>query len=356
MRAGSGSSPTHSRESERRQAACRDETKDKLLSSGKRRRAGRRRSIPLILFPPVTGARSRMTHRIELGGKDIVLLLVLTLAWGINWPVMKIGVQDFPPMSFRAICVALGLPVLWLILRVRGQSLVVQRKDWGEMVMLGLTNMALWFVLVIIGVRLLSSGRAAILGYTMPIWTALLGLLLYRERPSLRLGIGIAGAAVAVVLLLASELSAMAGRPLGTVVMLLAALIWAYGTHRMRRRRLSTGVMAITFWSLVIALALCTTLAMLTEHDQWTRAPNTGEWWAIAYNAVIILGISQMIWFRLASILPPVVSGLSVMLIPVIGLFSGMAMLGERPAWQDFAALGFILVAMATVLLPARRS
>ena len=303
-----------------------------------------------ILFPVL------MTHRLDLSGRDLVLLLVLTLAWGINWPVMKIGVQDFPAMTFRAISMAFGLPVLWLILRTQGQSLAVPREHWRELLIIGLTNMALWFVLVILGVRLLSSGRAAILGYTMPIWSAVLGWLLYGERPSRRLGAGIAGAAIAVLLLLGSELSAMTGRPLGTAVMLLAALVWAYGTHRMRRRRLPTGVMVITFWSLVLSLVLCGAFALAVEHDQWRRAPSVSEWWAIGYNAVVILGISQLIWFRLASLLPPVVSGLSVMLIPVIGLFSGMAMLGERPGWQDFAALGFILAAMSTVLLPARRA
>jgi len=49
-----------------------------------------------------------------------------------------------------------------------------------------------------------------------------------------------------------------------------------------------------------------------------------------------------------------VASSLSVMMIPVVGLFSGMLMLGERPGWADFVALGFVLLAMATVLLPAR--
>ena len=60
-------------------------------------------------------------------------------------------------------------------------------------------------------------------------------------------------------------------------------------------------------------------------------------------------------WFRLATILPPVVSSLSVMFIPVIGVFSGMMILGERPAWQDYAALVSILMAIMAVLRPARR-
>ncbi|MCX7202193.1 MAG: DMT family transporter, partial [Burkholderiales bacterium] len=82
--------------------------------------------------------------------------------------------------------------------------------------------------------------------------------------------------------------------------------------------------------------------------------PNAQEWWAIAYNIVLVFGVCQLLWFRLASILPPVASSLSVMMIPVVGLFSGMIMLGERPTWADYAALAFVLFAMFTVLLPAR--
>jgi threonine/homoserine efflux transporter RhtA len=56
----------------------------------------------------------------------------------------------------------------------------------------------------------------------------------------------------------------------------------------------------------------------------------------------------------LARKLPPAASGLSVMMIPVLGVFSGMWMLDEQPSWQDYAALALILVALSTVLLPSR--
>ena len=71
---------------------------------------------------------------------------------------------------------------------------------------------------------------------------------------------------------------------------------------------------------------------------------------------MLIFGFAQLVWFRLATILPPVASGLSVMLIPVIGVFSGVWMLGERLAWQDGVALVCLLVAIGSVLLPARRT
>jgi drug/metabolite transporter (DMT)-like permease len=50
------------------------------------------------------------------------------------------------------------------------------------------------------------------------------------------------------------------------------------------------------------------------------------------------------------------VSSLGSLIIPVVGVFSGMVFLGEAPRWQDFAALVLVLTSIATVLLPARPS
>ena len=48
--------------------------------------------------------------------RQLVLLVPLTLIWGINWPVMKLGVADYPPLAFRSLSLWLGLPVLALAL------------------------------------------------------------------------------------------------------------------------------------------------------------------------------------------------------------------------------------------------
>lgn len=75
---------------------------------------------------------------------------------------------------------------------------------------------------------------------------------------------------------------------------------------------------------------------------------------AILYNAVLIFGMAQPIWLVLARSLPPVASTLSVMLIPVLGTVSGAWWLNERLHWQDGAAMLLMLVAIASVLWPAR--
>ncbi|MCA3178095.1 MAG: EamA family transporter [Burkholderiaceae bacterium] len=292
---------------------------------------------------------------VALSRKDLLLLVVLTVLWGVNWPVMKAGVREFPPLGFRALCMAGGAVLLALMARAQGHSLRVEREHWRELALLGLTNMVGWYVLAIWGVKLLSSGRAAILGYTMPVWTALIGWLLYRDRLDARTGLGVLAACAAVGLLLAGELGTLSGRPLGALLMLGAAFTWAIGTQLMRRRTVPGSLVVLTFWMMLMGLATCSAISLTLERDQWTRWPNTVEWAAILYNVFLVFGVSQLLWFRLATILPPVASSLSVMLIPVVGLFSGMALLGERPTWHDWAALGCVLVSIGSVLMPARK-
>ena len=82
--------------------------------------------------------------------------------------------------------------------------------------------------------------------------------------------------------------------------------------------------------------------------------PGTATWAAIAYNGVLIFGFAHAAWFYLARGLPPVASSLSVMLIPVLGVFSGALWLGETVYWQDWTAVVLMMVAIASVLWPVR--
>ena len=48
----------------------------------------------------------------QLNRNQLVLLALLTLVWGFNWPVMKLGVTDFPPLTFRSLCLWLQTQVV----------------------------------------------------------------------------------------------------------------------------------------------------------------------------------------------------------------------------------------------------
>ena len=290
----------------------------------------------------------------QLDRKQLILIILVTLTWGLNWPMMKMGVTGYPPLTFRALCLWIGVPVLWLVLRALKVPFYVARKDWRELFWLAVTNMFVWHVLIILAVTVLSSGRAAILGYTMPVFSALLGVVFFGTRMRAVQWLGVGAAAVGVSLLLFNELTNLAGKPLGVLMALSAAAVWAFGTQKLRATTLVASTLTLSFWMTLMSAVVLTVLCTLFESSQW-RLPQERNWVAILYNGVLIFGFTHAAWFTLARGLPPVASTLSTMMIPVLGVFLGALWLGEVLHWQDWAAVGLMAVAISTVLIPGGR-
>jgi drug/metabolite transporter (DMT)-like permease len=227
--------------------------------------------------------------------------------------------------------------------------LTIPRAHWGEVARLTGPNMLVWHVVIIFGVQALSSGRSAILGYTMPIFVALVGAFFYGDRLTPRQWLGVAAAGIGVLLLLSEEFGKLSGSPWAASAVVGAAAVWALGTHMLRRSTAPVPLLAIVFWMTVACAVVMTCLAMLIEGRQW-RVPELHVMGAVAFNAIVIFGFSQAAWLYLAKTLPPVASSISVMMIPILGVFSGAWLLGEVLHWQDWAAVVLMVSAIALVL------
>ena len=289
----------------------------------------------------------------QLSRKQLILIVLVTLTWGLNWPMMKMGVTGFPPLTFRAICLWMGVPVLGLALVLMKVPFYVARKDYRELFWLGVTNMFVWHVLIILAISLLSSGRAAILGYTMPVFSALLGVVFFGAQMRSLQWLGVGAAATGVSLLLYNELTHFAGQPLGVLMALSAAAVWALGTQKLRRTAIVGSTLTLSFWMTFMAAVVLTVMSIGFERHLWAM-PSVKTWIAIVYNGVLIFGFTHAAWFTLARSLPPVASTLSTMMIPILGVFSGALWLGEGLHWQDWAAVALMAMAISTVLIPGR--
>jgi drug/metabolite transporter (DMT)-like permease len=96
---------------------------------------------------------------------------------------------------------------------------------------------------------------------------------------------------------------------------------------------------------------LMSILAFVFERRDWGPVPDI-TWVSIVYNAFGVFVFAQAAWLSLARNLPPLASTLSVMFIPVLGVFSGAYFLNEALHWQDWAAIVLIVLAIASVLWP----
>lgn len=284
------------------------------------------------------------------------VLLALTLMWGVNWPMMKLSLRELTPLYFRALTMTGGALWLGLFFRARGVRMAPRPGEWTSVLWLGLPNVLGWHTLSILGVRELASGRAAVLGFTMPIWTVLLGAAFFGHAPTRRVMLAALAAGAAIALLLTDELASLSGKPMGIAWMVLAAACWALGTLMMRRADLSLPVEALTVWMMAGSAALLWGLAAALEPwPSWHFSPVM--WGALAFGVFINYGVAQIIWFGLARHLPPATSAMSIMAVPIIGTLSATFITGEAPGWRDWVAAVFVLLAIAAVLLtgPRRR-
>lgn len=285
-----------------------------------------------------------------LNTRQLIGLVLLTLMWGVNWPVMKLGLREWSPLWFRAVTMAGGALVLLAYYRWRGIPVLPRGvKQWRSVVVLGLPNMMGWHGLSIIGVEHLPAGRAAILGFTMPVFTVLLAVLFYGERFTSRLALAVVAVLIAIALLLWNELHTLAGSPVGIAWMQAAAFCWALGTVWMRRAKLTLAPETLVIWMLIVS-----SLGLALVADAFEPVPGwpagTTMWVVLLWSALLNYGAAQVIWFALARALPASTSAMSVTAVPVVGVL-GSIFIGEWPSWQDGLAIVCVVVAIGAVLL-----
>ena len=106
---------------------------------------------------------------------------MLTLVWGCNWPVLKMGVTEIAPLTFRSITLPFAALGMLLVARWSGESIRIPRAWWGRVATLAFFNIAGWNGFVLFGVQQLPAGRSAIIAYTMPIWATLIAMAVLHE-------------------------------------------------------------------------------------------------------------------------------------------------------------------------------
>jgi drug/metabolite transporter (DMT)-like permease len=293
---------------------------------------------------------------LKLTRQDLALLVALTLMWGVNWPMMKLSLREITPLWFRAVTMTGGVLMLLAWYRWRGADLRMPRAQWLPVLWLALPNIIGWHCLSILGLQELSSGRAAILGFTMPVWTVLLGVLFTGQQMTPRVWLSVVMGTAAVGLLSAQEFNTMAGRPVGVLWMQLAAVCWAAGTLMMRRTQVPMANDALTVWMMAYGAVFFWLAAAWVEPTPDPKRFSSALWWSLLYGVFINYGFAQVIWFGMARRMPPMASSFSIMAVPFVGTLFGMAIVGETPRWLDWLAAACIVVSIAGALLPPRRT
>ena len=281
----------------------------------------------------------------------VVLILLLGLIWGVNWPAIRVAVVEISPWTFRAVCLAVGAATLFAVILARGGRLRVPGAEILPLMVLGLLNVTAYHMLTAFGLREMEAGRGVILAFTFPLWSVLFGTVVLRERLTasrvlaLSLGLG------AMVLLLGPEIVELGRAPLGGLFLIGSALAWAAATVMYKRVAWTLPAGTIAAWQLLIGGVPVLAAALLFAPAPEFSALSPEAVISIIYASVIAVSFGQWIWFRLLRILPAAVAAISTLAVPVVGVFSSAILLGERITWMELAALTLVVVALWIVLV-----
>jgi len=282
--------------------------------------------------------------------RALVLLIVLTLLWGTNWPLFPLAMQEVSVWTFRSISVFLGGFALLGLARLRGESLRIPRKDRRTVVLSALCYLVVWNIATAWAATVIASGQAAVLGFTMPLWAALITWLVLGERPTGRIILAIALGATAVILLIVPGLSAYANAPAGFAAGLFAGFGWAVGTIILKRGRVSMPALVMTGWQLIISGIPITAVALVVGDGQWF-VPTWQSIIVIAYIALIPMSLGTWAWFSIVNLLPANIAGLSPIMVPIVAMISGAIVHGEPLGALQWLAMGCSASALALALL-----
>lgn len=291
-----------------------------------------------------------------VGGLEILLLVSIGVFWGLNWPAVRIALTELPPLTLRAIGFTAGALLLATVVRWRGEPLWPPRDEWPAMVLTSLLSVLGFNVLTAYGQLHTETSRAAIIAFTMPVWATLLAIVWLGERLTLwrtsALLLGMSG----LGLLLGQDLFEVGRSPLGALLVLGAALSWAMGTVLLKRRRWSLGSLAQGVWLMALSAPPVIIAALLVDKPWELNALSPTVALALGYHIVFPMAYCYAVWAVLVGRLAAPVAAMGTLLIPVVGVLSAVALLGEPLGWRKILALLLVLSAVALVLVvPQRR-
>ena len=264
---------------------------------------------------------------------------------------MKTVLREFPPFTFRSLCMAAGAVGLFAIAGFNKLPLSVPRGQWPRLIASALFNITGWNLLIAFGLTHMAAGRGVILAYTMPIWTILLSIIFLHEKLTGRRALGLLFGMAAMIILVSTEFAQLRAAPLGALLVVGAALSWSIGTVIMKRFPVSLPTTSMTGWTMLLGglpIWIATPFLERGAVHEVTLWPVLG----VIYNMTLAVIFCYWAWNKLISSGSASVTALSTLMIPVLGVFSSMLLLGEQPRWQEFVALGLVLVTLMLVMLP----
>lgn len=275
---------------------------------------------------------------------NLLLLFILGSIWGTSFLFIKIVVGEVPPMTLVAGRLGLASLAMWVFLRLRGVSFPRDRRLWSIFAVTGLLNGALPFTLISWGEQYISSGLAALLQSTTPIFTIIFAhFLTHDDRITGKKLAGIALGFIGVGLLMWPELRAgVQASVWGQLAIVGSSTSYAIASIFARERLHDQPPLVSAAGQFTMGFIYILPLSLLIERP-FNLSPS---WTAIASWATLaLLGtvVAYAIYYVLLQRTNATFTTTVTYIVPINGLILGALILHEHLHPELFISLALIL-------------
>ncbi|MFT4416743.1 DMT family transporter [Fredinandcohnia humi] len=270
-------------------------------------------------------------------------LLSLSLIWGLSFVFIKLlleaaGVWGTVVVRCLAGAIIL-LPVLWV-----KRKEVIRPIPWKSLVIIGVLNAGVPWGLITVSETKLASSSASVLNATTPIWTGLLGFLLFSTKLSKAQWVGIATGFIGILVLMDFNVQELVGESFfGVGTMLLATACYGFSTQYTKKKLGNTGVVLITTISLLVGAVVGVIGMLFTQPIEVDKLLNAQSLLVIVGLGCFGSGIAQLLYYYMVKEGSPEFASTVTYVIPVTAILWGYVFFKEPITTQLLIGLLIIL-------------
>ncbi len=280
-----------------------------------------------------------------------LLFLLLIIAWGLGWPVIKTSIRYCPPCWFVTFRFIVAFIAVTTYLFFKRELYLPKRKDIPLLLSVGLLQISIYILLVNVGLKYVQPGQSAILSYCTPLIVTPIACIWFGEQLSALKLMGLLFGLSGIILLFSPWAINWHDHNtlLGNSLLLLAAVSCSLAMIHMRFATWHSPALQLLPWQLLIA-AVPTLLFSMIIDPHPTIIVNYSFIGCLAYLALIATAFGYWASMQITKSLPVSTTSICLLAVPITSLLSSIIFLDEQLSLSVLVAFVLMLVGLFCVV------
>ena len=256
------------------------------------------------------------------------------LVWGASFVAIKIALKYISPIALIWIRFAIGVIILGTAVLLRRQFALPHKKDWLYFALLGFLGITFHQWLQSTGLETAEATTTAWIVASMPIFIAILGWLVLKEKLNWLQAVGILLAAFGVLLVIThgnfkTLVSGKSGMP-GDILILISAPNWAIFTILSRRGLKTYPAALMMFYVMAFGWLFSTFLFVAERGWKSIHIIAIDGWLALGFLGIFCSGVAYIFWYDALKQLPVAQVGTYLYIEPVVTVVISFLLINEK--------------------------